>query len=242
MKSHTEATGIVIDHLKGGLKARDDVHAFWLEGSIPQGYADEFSDLDLWLSVDDDKVFAIYEVIENILGEIAPIDFKYTVKHNGQLGHNVYHLEGTDDFLTIDINTQGLSRDVYLVKGIDEAEVIFDKNNVVKFEDRKDISVNIEAKRNKLQAFYVQMLPNVLKNIRRHKPLEALYYYHLILRYTTRFLRLKYNWQEKTDFDLKHIYRDVPEHDVDKLEQFYDVKLSDIEEKLPKLKEWIRGL
>lgn len=242
MKSHIEEIRNIIDHLRVGLVARDDVHAFWLEGSIPQGYADEFSDVDLWLSVDDDKIFTIYEAIEEMLKEIAPIDFKYVVKHDGELGQNVYHLSGTDDFLTIDINTQGSSREVYLVKIIDEAEVIFDKNNIVKFEDRKDASINLEAKRNKLQAFYIQMLPSVLKNIRRNKPLEALYYYHLILRYATKFLRLKYNWQEKTDFDLKHIYRDIPEQDVKKLEYFYDIKMNDIELSLPNLKEWISSL
>ena len=107
----------IIETLKNHLINRDDVHAFWVEGSIPQGFADEYSDIDLWLSVDDSKIFTIFDEIEPILGEIAPIDFRYVVKKRGDLGQNIYHLSGLSEFLTIDINTQGISRNVYLTKG-----------------------------------------------------------------------------------------------------------------------------
>lgn len=232
----------VVEHLRAKLEGRDDVYALWIEGSGPQGYADEFSDIDLWLSVDDDKIFTMYDDIEQMLSEIAPINFRYVVKNKGELGQTVYHLHGMSEFLTIDVNTQGLSRDVYLVKGIDEAEVIFDKQNIVKFKEREPATIDLEAKRMKLRGFYEQMRPSLLKNVRRGKKLEALYYYHLILRYTTKFLRLKYGWPEKTDFDLKHIYRDVPNAETKQLERFYNVPAGDIEDVLPELKSWIKSL
>jgi hypothetical protein len=146
------------------------------------------------------------------------------------------------EFLTIDINTQGISRDVYLVKGIDDAEIVFDKQNIVKFKQRESANIDIEAKRTKLQGFYAQMRPSLLKNVRRGKSLEALYYYHLFLRYVTKFLRLKYGWHEKTDFDLKHIYRDIPETETRNLERYYDVRASEIEAVLPELECWIKSL
>jgi predicted nucleotidyltransferase len=235
----------IIEHLERRLNERTDIHAFWVEGSVAQGHADEYSDIDLWLSVDDDKIFTIYDGIEPILAEIAPIDFRYVVKDKGELGQNVYHLQGMNEFLTIDINTQGINRDQsesYFVKGIDDADIIFDKQNVVKFKEREPVNIDIEAKRNKLRDFYEQMHPSLLKNIRRGKNLEALYYYHLILRYATKFLRLKYGWHEKTDYDLKHIYRDIPESEVKNLERFYDVRAGEIENALPKLEAWIRSL
>lgn len=235
----------IVEHLRGELEARNDIYAFWIEGSAPQGYADEFSDIDLWLSTDDDRIFTIYVDIEAILSEIAPIDFKYVVKTKGALGQNVYHLQGMSDFLTIDVNTQSINRDPnesYLVKGIDDATIIFDKCGVVRFKEREPANIDIEAKRKKLQGFYKQMRPSLLKNVRRGKSLEALYYYHLILRYATRFLRLKYGWHEKADFDLKHVYRDIPETEVESLERFYDVRANEIEGVLPELKEWIVSL
>lgn len=232
----------IVEHLRSRLEPRDDIYAFWLEGSAPQGHADEFSDLDLWLSTDDDKIFAIYDDIEQVLAEISPIDFRYVVKNKGELGQNVYHLQGMNEFLTIDINTQGISRDVYFVKGVDDARIIFDKQNVVKFKEREPTNVSIEAKRKKLQGFYAQMRPSLLKNVRRGRNLEALYYYHLILRYATKFLRLKYGWHEKTDFDLKHIYRDIPESEIKNLERFYDVRVGEIESMLPELEGWVKRL
>lgn len=235
----------IIEHLRNELEVRNDIYAFWIEGSAPQGYADEFSDIDLWLSTDDDKIFTIYGDIEAILSEIASIDFKYVVKTKGALGQNVYHLQGMTEFLTIDVNTQSINRDPnesYLVKGIDDATIIFDKRGVVRFKEREPANIDIEAKRKKLQGFYKQMHPSLLKNVRRGKSLEALYYYHLILRYATKFLRLKYGWHEKADFDLKHIYRDIPETEVESLERFYDVKANEVETVLPELKEWIVSL
>lgn len=82
----------IVEHLRGKLEARNDIHAFWVEGSGPQGHADELSDIDLWVSTDDDKIFTIYNDIEQILSEIAPIDFRYVVKNKGELGQNVYPL------------------------------------------------------------------------------------------------------------------------------------------------------
>ena len=232
----------IVEHLRSQLEMRSDIYAFWIEGSVPQGYADEFSDIDLWLSTDDDKIFAVYDDIEQILSEIAPIDFKYTVKNKGELGQNVYHLEGMSEFLTVDVNTQGISRDVYLVNDVDDAQILFDKENVVKFKEREPAHIDIESKRKKLQGFYEQMRPSLLKNVRRNKNLEALYYYHLILRYATKFLRLKYGWHEKTDFDLKHIYRDIPESETKQLEKFYSVSPQDVEQGLAELEKWIRSL
>ena len=102
--------------------------------------------------------------------------------------------------------------------------------------------INIEEKRKKLNMFYDQMRPSVLKNIRRNKNLEALYYYHLILRYATKFLRIKYGWPKKTDFDLKHIYRDIPNNETEKLEKFYDVRISEIKDNMLDLERWIKNL
>lgn len=232
----------IIDTLSRATADKPYIYAMWVEGSNPQGFGDEFSDIDLWFSVDDEKVFTIYEEFEEVLGTINPIDFKFIVKHDGQLGHTVYHLAGSNQFLTIDINTQARSRDIYLTEGIDDAMTIFDKEDIVHFKKRDPQTTDIEAKRLKLRGFYEQMLPSVLKNIHRGRSLEALYYYHLILKYATKFLWLKYGIPEKKDFDLKHIYRSAPNQDTSSLECFYDVRVADIESVLPRLRDWIHSL
>ena len=232
----------IIEHLKKQLDARTDIHAFWIEGSVAQGYYDEYSDIDLWLSVDDDKIFTIYDDIEQILSQIAPIDFRYLIKNTGELGHIAYHLEGMSDFLTIDINTQGIGRDVKLVEGVDDAKVIFDKQKVVDFRVYPPRNNNLDDARKRLGDYYKLISLSVIKSIKRDKPLETIYYYHLILQYVTKFLRLKYGWHEKTDYDLKHIYRDIPENEVKNLERFYGIRASEVEGVLPELEKWIRSL
>lgn len=232
----------IIKHLQKSLSERTDVHAFWVEGSVPQGYADKYSDIDLWLSVDDDKVFTIYDDIEPILAQIAPIDFRYQVKNSGELGHVAYHLQGMNEFLTIDINTQGISREVKLVEGVDDAEIIFDKRQVIDFQVSSLRGYNLDEAREKLGRYYKLISLSVIKNIKRGKSLEALHYYHLILRYATKFLRLKHGKREKAEYDLKHIYRDLPETETNQLEKFYDVKMQDIETTLSELEKWIKSL
>lgn len=232
----------IIEHLQQRLEERADVHALWLEGSIAQAQDDEYSDIDVWLSVDDDKIFTIYDDIESILAEIAPIDFRYQMKNVGELGHVAYHLEGMSEFLTIDINTQGISREVKLVEGVDDAQVIFDKKQVVDFRVYPPRDDNLDEARKRLKDYYTLISLSAIKSAKRGKSLEVLYYYHLILRYTTRYLRIKHGWHDKTDYDLKHVYRDIPEAEVKNIERFYDVRANEVESNLPELEKWIESL
>lgn len=232
----------IVEHLQKRLEGRADVHALWLEGSIAQTQDDEYSDIDVWLSIDDEKIFTIYDDIESILAEIAPIDFRYQMKNVGELGHIAYHLEGMSEFLTIDINTQGVSREVKLVEGVDDAQVIFDKKQIVDFRVYLPRDDNLDEMRKRLSDYYTLIRLSVIKSIKRNKPLEALYYYHLILQYVTKYLRIKHGWREKTDYDLKHIYHDIPEAEVKSLERFYDVRTSELENILPELEKWVESL
>lgn len=232
----------IIDHLRCELESKDHIYALWVEGSLPQGFADEYSDLDIWISTDDDKIHTIFDEIKTILSELGEIDYEHVSKPRGELGARTYHIKDMGEHLFIDFNTQGISRDIYLVRGIDDADVVFDKRGVVKFKNREDYKGDIEAKRAKLRNFYDQFALRVTKCVRRNQPLEALYYWHLTLQYVTTFLRRKHGWHDKIEFDLKHIHRDLPIDVVEELKYFYNVQTGDLEKELPRLKEWIWGL
>jgi len=229
----------IIEHLRKELEPKDYIYALWIEGSLPQGFADEYSDIDVWLSTDDDKVHTIFDEIKSILEKLGEIDYEHVSKPRGELGARTYHIKGMGEHLFIDFNTQGISRDVYLLSEIDTANVLFDKRGVVKFQKREKYQGDIEAKRDKLRNFYEQFSLRVVKCLHRNQPLEALYYWHLILQYATIFLRRKHGWHDKTEYDLKHIHRDLPTDVVEKLKDFYDTKTDDFENKLPELRKWI---
>ena len=130
----------IIETLKNQLQHLDFVHAMWLEGSLAEKDNDEYSDLDIWLSVNDDMLRNIFDDVEKALETIAPIDFKLVLKPSGELGHNVYHLAGMSEFLTLDINTQKFSRDVVLREEIDLYEIIFDKTGIIRTMPRESIN------------------------------------------------------------------------------------------------------
>ncbi len=233
----------IIQNIKGVLEPNKLVYAFWVEGSTAQGHGDEYSDLDIRLEVEADKIEGVYNQIEKSLAKLGMIDLKYEFKTGNQQRKIVYHIEKMSEFLTIDINIQPYPWNTELTKGVDEAKIIFDKNGIVKFVERSDPKPkNIELAKEQSLSFYLAMRPNVLKNIHRNKPLEAQKYYRNIIEYVIKYLRIKYEMPEKIDFDFKHIYRDFPKDIVKKIDYFTFIMPSELESKLDDLGDWIKVL
>ena len=233
-------TNKIIETLKVHLQQLDSVHAMWLEGSYAEGDNDSYSDLDIWLSVDDDKLRIIYDEVEKALETIAPIDFKLIVKPTGELGHNVYHLRGMSEFLSLDINTQKLSRDIRLTEGIDIYKTIFDKNEIIQTSQRKPFDFDKEHEISELLKFIDYAFLSVKKNTLRGKKLEAQEYYRNILVHILEFLRKQAGISEKVDFGFKHVYKDIPRNQAEKLEGFYFAEPND--ETIDSLKSWLRSI
>jgi hypothetical protein len=230
----------IIEAFENALKPLTYVHALWLEGSIPQGYADKYSDLDIWISVDDKNFKSIYDDIDKILSSIGKTDLRYVMKHNDELGHIIYHLAGMSEFLTIDVNVQKINRKVSLIEGIDEVNIIFDKNNIVKSRSERPIFEKPSPQR--LQDYFQAMHPNVIKNIKRGRPLEAYHYYDGIIEEIIKYFRLQAWHAEKANYWRKHVYRDLKADIVKKLEYFTFIKPEEIGAKLKELGKWINSL
>lgn len=226
--------------LKEALEQLPFVHAMWLEGSLAEKDNDEYSDLDIWLSVDDDKLRDIYLNIEKALETIAPIDYKFVMKPSGELGHNVYHLADTSEFLTLDINTQQLSRDVTLREGIDLCEVIFDKNGIIHTTPRIPVEFDQKTELAELLKFIDYQTLSVRKNALRGKKMESQEYYRNILVHVLEYLRKKSGISEKVDFGFKHVYKDIPQEHAQTLESFYYANAT--EDTVKSLKSWLESL
>ena len=123
------------------LRFDDDpaVYAFWLEGADSTGLVDQYSDLDLWFDVADDNLDEIYAAIEELLTEISPLDFNYeTQSANPKIRHKIYHLQGSPEFLRLDVMLQYHSRErsgteFYMDDPIESPLVIFDKVGLIRF-------------------------------------------------------------------------------------------------------------
>lgn len=218
----------------------DSVHAMWLEGSLAEKDNDEYSDLDIWLSVDNKRLRSIFDDIEKALETIAQIDFKFELKPSGELGHNVYHLAGMSEFLTLDINTQKFSRDVVLREEIDLYEIIFDKTGIIRTMPRESINFKKDEELAELIKFIDYTALSVKKNALREKKMESREYYRSILVRVLEYLRKKAGIAEKADFDFKHCYKDIPKDVVAKLEEFYFTDVDD--DTIESLKSWLKSL
>jgi len=63
----------IIAALRTGLESDPDVLAAWLGGSDATGRTDEYSDIDLQIIVDDEKVEAAFERLHETLERLSPI-------------------------------------------------------------------------------------------------------------------------------------------------------------------------
>lgn len=218
------------------------VHAFWLEGSVTQGHEDKYSDLDVWLEVDPDKMNETYSQVKSALSEIGPVDTDFEMMKDNDQRHIIYHIEGMSEFLTIDVNTQPFPGKSGFDEGVDIIKVIFNKDVELKFYPPKNKPFNEAASKQRILELYRVQRPNVLKNIRRNKPLEAKKYYDSILEITIRFFRRRDKLDAKLSYDFKHVYRDLPKDIALKLEYFALVTREDLERKLDELGEWLKEL
>ena len=232
----------IIKVIKDALEPQKFVHAFWLEGSTVQGHGDEYSDLDVWLEVNIDKIDETYRQVKKALNSIGPIDLEYEVKKDNDQRHIIYHIKDTSEFLTIDVNVQPFPSNSSFDEGIDVIKIIFNKNVEFKFYKPKSEPFNEEVSKKRILDYFRSIKPNVLKNVRRNKPLEAKIYYDYILDIVIKFLRRKYKLDAKMDYGKKHIYRDLPKDIVEKIDYFTFVQPGSIENKLDELGEWIKTL
>jgi predicted nucleotidyltransferase len=64
----------ILSFLRAKLEPHAHVYALWLKGADARGIVDEFSDLDIWLDVEDGQEESVLKQLEQYLNELAPLD------------------------------------------------------------------------------------------------------------------------------------------------------------------------
>jgi len=216
------------------------VYALWVEGSIAQGRSDEYSDLDLWASIDNDSETKMFAKVEKILRSHGKLDINYVMPiSHSEIFHTVYHIEGKNEFQTIDLNLQHKSRVITLDEDVDDYLIIFDKAEIVKSLKSTTTEIDWTVTIERVRQYYSLMHPNVIKNIKRGRPLEAKIYYDYLFQYLVKTIR-KLHTPNKVDYGLKHSYREIPKKDLDFLQDIAFVKnQEEMLEGLNKMKQFI---
>ena len=102
----------VLKALVNSLEPLNYVHAFWEGGAAAYDRIDEWSDMDIYIVVDDEKVDDTFLAVENALESLSPIEQKYDVPQTGWEGvyQAFYRLEGASKHLIIDLSHLQQSR------------------------------------------------------------------------------------------------------------------------------------
>ena len=127
----------IIRKMADDLRPLPYVHAFWESGSTAFNRTDEWSDIDLYIVVDDTKIPETFLAVEKTLTALSPIRLKHEVQWPAASGiHQAfYRLEKTNEYLLVDLAIMTLSApDKFLAREIHgEARFLFNKTDGYEF-------------------------------------------------------------------------------------------------------------
>ncbi|MDH5449108.1 MAG: nucleotidyltransferase domain-containing protein [Candidatus Bathyarchaeota archaeon] len=240
---------IIIQTLVDALELLDYTHAFWEGGAAAFDRIDEWSDIDLYLVVDNKKVNETFFTVEKALKSLSSITQKYEVSHPPSSGlfQAFYKLDDASKYLIIDLAVLKLSSpDKFLEPEIHGNVVFyFNKSNKVK---PPSLNKNVLAKKlqkrlKRLQARFDMFSNFVQKEINRGNQIEAIDLYHgLTLATLVEALRVKYNPVHHS-FKTRYIHYELPSETIKRLEHLYFVRdEKDLQEKYHKAIRWFHEI
>lgn len=208
------------------------VQAFWESGAAAFHRIDEWSDIDLYIVVDDaPRVAEAFRVVEKALSALSPIRLVHEVSWPAGSGifQKFYRLAGTNEFLLVDLAVMTLAApDKFLAREIHgDAVFRFNKGDAVRVPppvDKEAFVRGILARRQRLVERMELFGPFVPKEIARRNWLEALEFYRsLVIPALVESLRMQHG-PYHYDFRMRYVYRELPPEVLRRLERLAFVK------------------
>ena len=249
MKAKRLSHDIIIRALVDELKPLEYIHAFWEGGAIAFNRVDEWSDIDVYLVVDDDKVDKAFLDVERALRLLSPIKQKYDVPQSPYPGvaQAFYRLREASEYLIIDLAIMKLStKDKFLEPEIHgNAVFYFNKSGAVRCPplDRGALVSRLHARLDRLQARFDMFNNFVQKEINRGNYLEAIDLYSMLtLATVVEALRIKHN-PFHYDFKMRYIHYELPSKVLERLQHLYFVRdEKDLKEKYNEAAKWFKEI
>lgn len=234
----------IVDELKQTIETNTSVHAMWIGGSVAEGYADELSDIDLYIDIDDGQDAAIFNLVEDFIRTKGKLDISFGENVSPPFAHKVYHLAHMVPHHYIEITLHTHSNEYQMHKyGTRKIEVLFDKDGTTNFKpfDAKSHDLMLkERKKFLLEKIAVGEL-SVTKEITRRQFMDALHNYQFwLVDPIIELARIKYA-PLKVTYGLKHGSRDLPKDTVAEIESLYIIaSLQDLGNKLEDIKKLVK--
>jgi len=236
---------MIIQALVNALEPLNYVHAFWEGGAAAFDRIDEWSDIDLYLVVDDKKVAEAFVVVEKALKSLSLIKQKYEVSHYPQSGlfQAFYRLKDANEYLIIDLAVLTVSSpDKFLEPDVHGKVVFyFNKTDDVKpaLLDKEALVKKCRERLKRLEVRFEMFNNFVQKEINRGNHLEAIDFYHrLVLGSLVEALRIKHNAVHH-DFKMRYIHYELPSEITETLKRLYFVTdEEDLQRKYDMASKW----
>jgi hypothetical protein len=236
---------LIIQTLAKALEPLSYVHAFYEGGAVAFDRIDEWSDIDLMVVVDDEKVDEAFLAVEKALRSLSPIKQKFDMGQTGWPGvcQAFYRMENASEYLIVDfcvLKLSGLER--FLEPEIHgNVAFYFNKHGKVKPPqfDRKAFAKKVNERLERLQARFDMFNYMVQKEINRSHFLEAIDLYRgLTLATLVEALRIKHN-PIHCNFRMEYVHYELPSEVIEKLERLFFVEdAKDLKEKYSEASAW----
>jgi predicted nucleotidyltransferase len=227
------------------LEPLDYVYAMWEGGAAAFDRVDEWSDIDICVSAEDDRIEEPFAVVEEAIESMAPIELKYEVT-GPKLGEYVqafYRLEGGGPYMLVDFAVfKHSAKDKLLEPELHgAAKWHFNKKGAVTVPSldreafREKVSASLESLPKRVDMF-AAFIP---KEIKRGNLVAAVdFYQRFLLGALAQALRLKYN-PARYDFGVRYVYHDLPPEVVKRFESLYVIRdADDLAAKYEKARRW----
>lgn len=227
------------------LEPLDFVLALWQGGSESHGYTDEWSDLDLRVLVEDDRVLDTFDALETGLQQISAIRLRYRLPEPIWHGHSqcFYQLEQTNPFLLIDFTImQRSTPNRYLgVERHGRAIVSFDKTGEIQDPpfDRVRHIEQMQVRLAQLEVTFPLGQLFVLKEVYRGHLAEGIANYHkLTIKPLVEVLGMLHR-PDRYDYEFKYFDRDFPDQVKREITRMMCIRdLEDLRGKHQQAAEW----
>lgn len=239
----------IVSSLRSTLESRPDVLALWEGGAAAFDRVDEWSDIDLQIICEDDRVEETFAAVEETLRSIAPIEKRFRLPEPTWHGHAqaFYRLEDSSPYLMIDLVIMKRSAGGRLREQETHGTSVihFDKGDLLGDEhiDREAMLAQIEKRLAQMGATFELFQPLVLKEVHRGNEIEAVQYYHgMTLRPLVELLRINHAPARYT-FHTRYVYYDLPADVVARLAPlFLPVDGDDLRRKHAEAGAWFAEL
>ena len=223
--------------------------AMWQGGAAAFNRADEWSDIDMLIEVEDGRVAEALAVVEQTVLTLSPIALRYEIPQPAWHGHFqvFYRLAEASEFLMLDLvliehshPNKFLEREIH-----GEAVVLFDKTGVVNPLplDRAAWAIKLKERLAALRVTFPLFQPLVTKELHRRNALEALAFYQaMTLRPLVEALRIRH-CPARYNFHTRYTQYDLPAAVNQRLAPlFFPRDLEDIRAKHAEAAQWASEL